>query len=279
MPLAHVVLILNSFIRPSAWGLDSDLRLVSDGARVFACYGNLRLESRFISLLDPATGEVSGHRAVLAASRLGVPGTVALTAGWECLSRLGSLVRTLHALNYLLRPVRGMLLLRADCRPGDGFAPEAGVAWEEILRPCGLVPERICLEIDAGGGLDPEALARVVGSQQARGYGVAADFSRTGIDLGLVREIRPDIVKLPPLSPAGGNPPRALIGILHELGARVSVEGLDTSFLRRRAVAARIDLLQLRRAFRRRTASGEAWPGLQGSRRRGPGGLTSFPGA
>lgn len=70
-------------------------------------------------------------------------------------------MRTLHALNYLTKPSRGNLLLKVHTRHVLSVPSDHGHAFEEILKPCGLFPEQITLEIEIDGGLIDPRLQRL----------------------------------------------------------------------------------------------------------------------
>ena len=127
-----------------------------------------------------------------------------------------------------------------------------GLALEEILRPCGLLPEQITLEIDIAGVEDLAHLIRAVASYRSRGYGIAiSHFGRRQIDFGILRELQPDIVKLDSLLVSSTRPLKPVIEALHELPAQVLIEGIDTAAMRKGASARNIDLLQAHAPLRR----------------------------
>lgn len=258
MPLTDLVRNLNSRSQPSISGLHSTTPFSAADGRVFVHYANLRLESRFLPFVETRTGKVCGHTAVL--STIGLsnrqplePGAIfALPTDDEEFVYLDRLIRTLHALNYLTHQVRGNLLLKVHPRHVASVPAEHGLAFEEILRPCGLVPEQITLEIDPLGIDDQEHLKRAVTNYQSRGYGIAiGGFGRSVIDFGLLQHLRPDIVKLDPLLLASGRPLHRLIDCLHVLSAQVMIDGVDTAALRKGAATAHIDLLQAHAPLRR----------------------------
>lgn len=226
MPLTEVILLLNASPCTRGEGMEADFRFVSAAGRVFASYGDLRLESRFVPLLDFRSGEVRGHEGVLAAARTGCPGAVAAgevfgrPAGDAGIVRLDRLVRTLHALNYLLQPQRGMLLV--GVHPGAAGALDWGFACDDLLAPCRLLPERLVLEIGGAGHR-----RRALRACRSRGYGLAVSLA----DRSRLRELRPDLVKVP--YPGAGDelPPHHLVGSPREL----VIQDTATGFPRRSA--------------------------------------------
>lgn len=150
MPLSDIILVLNSLDRSEdGWG--REFRYVSAGNRVFAYVGGLRLQSFFLPVRRAGSGEVLGHQALLdvddfdfLAERGSLPADGAEAA------ELDRRVCTLHALNYLLQPEQGILFLNAHPRTGADGGPV--FAFEDILRPCGLLPKRVVLDFDRSEG-------------------------------------------------------------------------------------------------------------------------------
>lgn len=277
MPLTDFVRYLNAQHPLPASGLRSTTPFVSEDGRVSVHFANLRLESAYAPIVDTATGEARGHAAELRAvglrtrQPLAADAVFVLPSDDEEFVYLDRLVRTLHALNYLTylnRHSRGKLLLKVHPRHVASVAADHGLAFEEILRACGLLPEQITLELEIGGiaesseageagGKEAAAhLVRAVANYKSRGYGIAVGrFGRRAEllerEFGLLREIRPDIVKLDPLLLGAEQPLPTLVERLHALGAPVMIEGLDTPQLRKGARASGIDLLQVHPPLRR----------------------------
>lgn len=257
MPLTDLVRNLNSRSRPSIIGLDSATFVATDQG-VFVHYANLRLESRFMPFVETASGRILGHAAELRTVGLGkgqelAPEAVfALPTDAEELVQLDRLVRTLHALNYLTHTKPGNLLLKVHPKHVASIPSDHGLAFEEILRPCGLVPAQITLEIETGGPEDRDHLKRAVANYKSRGYGIAlARFGDGTIDLDLVRDIRPHIVRLDAALLASGRPLHRIINALHDLGILVMAEGVDPYALQRGKAEIDLDLIQVRSLPRR----------------------------
>jgi len=268
MPLSDLVRNLNAPPRvapgqPVPSGLEEPF-VAADG-RVFLHYANLRLESLFQPVLDAASGRLHGHAATLQAFGLSrqvplLPEAVFVLPGTDAeFVYLDRIVRTLHALNYLTQPQRGNLLLQVHARHVLSVPARHGLAFEEILRPCGLFPEQITLEIDSEGIDDLAHLKRAVASYRSRGYGIALGrFGRSRIELGLLRDLQPDIVRLDRQLLAG--PPQRLSGLvdtLHRLPLHVLADGLGAAA----AQAIGIDLVQPPRGKRLLHADGR--PGVR----------------
>jgi len=249
MPLSDLIRTLNTpsgaFPKHySSSGLDQPF--VATGGRVFLHYANLRLESQFLPIVETATGKLHGHAASIEAFglsnrvRLAPEAVFVLPSDDEEFVYLDRLVRTLHALNYLTKVPRGNLLLKVHTRHLLSVPAHHGLAFEEILRPCGLFPEQITLEID-----DTDHLVRAIASYRSRGYGIAVShFGRSKLDFGLLGELEPDIVKLDLGLLSSSRPLDRIIDSLHKLPCQVMIEGKETLALRKTATAGQIDLLQ-----------------------------------
>jgi EAL domain-containing protein (putative c-di-GMP-specific phosphodiesterase class I) len=254
MPLTDLVRTLNApnGVFPKHYthnGLDQPF-VAADG-RVFLHYAGIRLESHFLPIVETASGKLDGHAAVLQAFGLsnGIPllpeAVFVIPTDDAEFVYLDRLVRTLHALNYLTRPTRGNLLLKVHTRHVLSVPADHGLAFEEILRPCGIFPDQITLEIDSDSVADDQRLIAAADSYRSRGYGISAGrFGRSRINFDLLRQLRPDIVKLDPTLLASSRPLGRIIDNLHRLPAKVLVEGRDTASLRRAGLAGDIDLLQ-----------------------------------
>jgi len=237
-------------------GLDQPF-VATDG-RVFLHYANIRIESQFLPIVETTSGRVHGHSASIQAFGLSnnqplMPDAIFVlpTDNVEFIY-LDRLLRTLHALNYLTNPIRGNLLLKVHPRHVQSVSADHGLAFEEILRPCGLFPEQITLEIDADRIEDTQHLIRAVANYRSRGYGIAiSHFGRSKLDFSLLRELCPDIVKLDQFLLSSSRPLKRIIDNLHALPSRVMVEGIQTSAIRQGAKATQIDLLQAHAPLRR----------------------------
>jgi EAL domain-containing protein (putative c-di-GMP-specific phosphodiesterase class I) len=254
MPLSDLINTLNTPFRnlPQRYartGLDQPF--VAIDGRVFLHYANIRLESIFLPVVNTCNGKLDGHAASIRAfglsNRLPIaPEAVfVLPSDDEEFVYLDRLVRTLHALNYLTNPIRGNLLLDVHARHVLSVPTDHGLAFEEILRSCGLFPEQITLKIDPNGIEDAPHLIHAIASYRSRGYGIAIDrFGRHRPDFDLLRQLRPDIVKLDSRLLASTRPLEGIIDSLHKLPARVLIQGKDSQVLQKLGAVRKIDLLQ-----------------------------------
>lgn len=261
MPLSDLIRTLNanSSTVPGSYahtGLDQPFVAVDN--RIFLHYANIRLESQFVPIVETRSGKMHGHAAALQAFGLSSRQPISPAAIFVLPTDdaefvyLDRLVRTLHALNYLTRPTRGNLLLQVHARHVMSVPANHGLAFEEILRPCGLFPEQVTLEIDVAGIEDTAHLIKAVASYRSRGYGIAISrFGRRPVDIDLLRELRPDIVRLDPLLLSLTRRLAGIIDALHKMPARIMIESIDTANPGNLEFAEYIDLLQVRPPLRR----------------------------
>lgn len=261
MPLTDFIRYLSTQASVSAAGARATMPFVSEDGRVFVHFAGLRLESHFVSIVAAATGDLRGHAAQLTAfglarrTRVDAEAVFVLPGDDAEFIYLDRLVRTLHALNYLTfldRHARGALLLRVHPRHVAAVPGDHGLAFEELLRGCGLLPPQITLEIECPAAGAGAHLCAALANYRARGYGLALRGAGGAIpDLALVRAARPDIVKFD----AATLPPAAdlhdALQTLRGLGVQSLIEGLATASFRRDALAAGFDLVQARVPARR----------------------------
>jgi len=268
MPLTDLVRHLNAQSNDLPAGrLAPDPFFISNG-KVFVHFANLRLESVFLPITRTVSGEGFGHAAALRTCGLASGNPVSANAVFVLPADdaefvfVDRLVRTLHALNYLTRRLHGNLLLKVHRRHVMSVPVDHGLAFEEILRPCGLLPEQITLELDGDGVEEREHFIQAAGNYRRRGYGIALSrFGRSTIDFSLLREIQPDVVKLDPLLLASSRPLERLIAQIHALGARILIEGSNPSQMRSFGKAAHIDLIQPQQPVERRPRVSARSPG------------------
>ena len=255
MPLTELVNTLNSpHVRKTlSIFRHSELEhpFVAADGRAFIHYAGIRLESKFLPIVNTVSGAFYGHASTIQAFGLAnkvpiLPEAIFVLPSDDAeFVHLDRLVRTLHAINYLTRPARGNLLLRVHPRHVLSVPANHGLAFEEILRPCGLFPDQITLEIDTDAVENSAHFAYAIASYRSRGYNIAvSNFGRTQLDFGFLREIQPDIVKLSPMLLASSRPLGRIIDNIHKLQALVLIEGIDTGKLRRATADLDIDLLQ-----------------------------------
>ena len=192
MPLTDLVQHLNHQHNSLPAGrFTARFRSSGDG-QVFVHFANLALESVFLPITAMPSHRIHGHAAALRVYGLTTGNPVSADAVFvlpvddQEFVYVDRLVRTLHALSYLARPLRGTLLLKVNRRHVMSVPTDHGLAFEEILRSCGLTPQQITLELDADGLADVDHFARAVTAYRQRGYGIAlSGFGRSSIERSL----------------------------------------------------------------------------------------------
>jgi len=222
-------------------------------------YGQLHLHSAFQPLLDAATLAPRAYEALLRA-RLDDGREVPPAQAFELPKQpdgivfLDRLVRTVHAFNFAVQAdggdvlylnVHGRHLLNVE-------GGTHGRAFETLLAHCGLAPEQVVLEILESDIADEARLIEAVAAYQAHGYRIAIDdFGCRHSNFDRLWKLSPDIVKLDrELMVQSTINPRArtilpkLIAIMHDLGALVVCEGIETPAQHAMAVEAGADMVQ-----------------------------------
>jgi EAL domain-containing protein (putative c-di-GMP-specific phosphodiesterase class I) len=220
--------------------------------------GNV-LGSLFQPVVERVSGQVIGHEAhlqVLAGELAGGPsqGVFLEASDDHELVYLDRLVRTLHALNFLLEREQrgGFLALNIHPQLLRVVREHHGHVFESILARCGLTPERIVLEVSDDGFDGLSRLRSVIAAYQERGYRVAIDnFGRHTACLDRLEALSPDIVKLDrSLIGHAGHLSLAkrvmteLSGEIRRLGASVVCQCIENPLQLQVAQDANVDFLQ-----------------------------------
>ncbi|MDR2787580.1 MAG: hypothetical protein LBD06_04320 [Candidatus Accumulibacter sp.] len=226
----------------------------SESGRVLVRYRHLCLESEFLPIVE-TSGGVRGHAARLLATvenvcrRVDESTVFALPENSEEFVFVDRLTRTLHTLNYLTyldRGSRGLLLLKVHPRHVASVTRNHGLAFEEILCACGLLPNEITLELGAREGDDPKRFLRAIADYKLRGYGIAlAGGGWHPPSLDRVREAGPTIVSLAyPRSAERAKLAtiRRYVDALHSMKVSALVRGEDHPLPRPKILEAGFDL-------------------------------------
>lgn len=228
------------------------------GPGVTGLFGAMRLHSAFQPLLDAATLRPVAHEALLRArladgSAVSPPQAFAVPKTAEEIVFMDRLCRTVHAYNFAAQAGDDdVLYLNVDGRHLLNVGGGHGRTFETLLSHCGLAPERIVLEILESDIADEQRLIDAVAAYQACGYRIAIDdFGCRHSNFDRLWKLTPDIVKLDrALILQSATNPRArtilpkLIDILHDLGALVVCEGIETADQHALVVDAGTDLVQ-----------------------------------
>ena len=251
MPLSDFVRYINAQHSAFFAGADASPPFVAEGRSVVARFSGLQLESGFRAVVSTLTGETHGHAARLSikqiddGTKLKPESLFTRPCASEEFITLDRLVRTLHALNYLHYPSRsaaGTLLLKVHPRHIASVAKDHGLAFEGILRSCGLQPAQIVLAFDTARESEKSHFFRAVGSYRRRGYGIA--INRPGpesLDDGLIEATTPEIVIL--RSPEEAR--HLDLDRVRRSGALVMASGPDDARQKNTAAHAGIDLWQV----------------------------------
>ncbi|MDR1889583.1 MAG: EAL domain-containing protein [Zoogloeaceae bacterium] len=255
MPLTDLVRHLNTYQHRIQRQLharsDAPVPFAVARGKVLAHFGHLQLASRFLPIVETASGQAHGHAASLQAfdlnrqTPLEPQAVFDLPASNDEFVELDRLVRTLHALNYLTYPVRGNLLLKVHPRHILSVPADHGLAFEEILRDCCLMPKQITLELEIDGIDATDHLQLAVANYKARGYHIAIHrFGRLNLNFALLERLRPEIVRLDTRLLENPETLTRTTRRLQSLGAKTLIEGIGIRALCQGAHDSGIDLLQ-----------------------------------
>ena len=234
----------------------SDLRFDDLGA--FGSYCGLRLYSVFQAVFSAATLTPVGHEALLRArdkQLCAIPPAEAfkLAVTPDEAIYFDRLCRMVHALNFSSQGgAVGDLYLNVSGRHLLSIGSGHGQTFETLLTHCGLKPTQIVLEVLESGVDDLPHLQVAVEGYRSRGFRVAIDdFGCQHANFDRLWRLTPDIVKLDrSLIVQATEDRRArcilpkLVEIIHDLGAQVVVEGIETARQHALAIDAGSDLLQ-----------------------------------
>lgn len=157
----------------------------------------------------------------------------------NCLVDFDRLCRTLHLMNFVAYgPKDRVLFLNVHPELLIAVQQRHGEVFERILREQGRRPEDVVLEVLEAAIPEhrEQALVEAVANYRQRGYRVAIDdFGRHHANFDRLWRLSPDIVKLDRnLIELAESTPKVrrslpkLVDLLHELEARVVIEGIET---------------------------------------------------
>jgi EAL domain-containing protein (putative c-di-GMP-specific phosphodiesterase class I) len=234
----------------------SSLQLDNDG--VSANFGEVRLTSAFQPILNAHTLDVVAFEALLRAhtedgQMLSPEHVFRLPPHADGLSFLDRLCRTMHAANFSTQAqARELLYINIHGRHLTNISEGHGQTFTALLEYCDLSPSRVVLEILESDIADEQKLTEAVASYQACGYRIAIDdFGCRHSNFDRLWKMSPEIVKLDrSLITQSFSNSRAriilpkLVELLHDLGAKVVCEGVETEDQHRLAVDVGSDLVQ-----------------------------------
>ena len=244
-----------------AWNEQRDQptnNLLFDDHGAFGCYRGLRLYSVFQAVFASDTLAPVAHEALLRARNernqaISVDQAFALAETPDEAIYFDRLCRMLHALNFSGQcGAIGDLFLNVSGRHLLSVGVGHGRTFEILLKYCGLKPTQIVLEVLESGVDDLARLQAAVDNYRSRGFRVAIDdFGCQHSNFDRLWRLTPDIVKLDrSLIVQATENDRArrmlpkLVDIIHELGASVVIEGIETAEQHALAVDCGTDLVQ-----------------------------------
>lgn len=222
-------------------------------------YRGLSLYSVFQPLLNATTQRTHCHEALLrvrdaSGASLSPEAAFALPRTTDEAIHFDRLCRVVHALNFVRQaPSDSDLFVNVSGRHLLGVSNHGhGAIFERLLAMCGLQPRRVILEILESQVDDISHLNDAVAAYRARGYRVAIDdFGSEHSNFDRLWRLTPDIVKLDrSLIVQSSVNERArrilpkIVDIIHELGALVVCEGVETAEQHHLAIDAGADLVQ-----------------------------------
>lgn len=215
------------------------------GSRVVGQFEDWHFRSVYQPIVPLDRGQVESY-AVEALARVkshnGTPLPPAILFAAETSPRrtvfLDRLLRCLHLLNFqrqapasilkLFLNVNAQHLVNVDERHGQFFA--------EVLEILGFPPARVCLEVVEDAVSDPLRLLEAVNRYRELGFSIALDdFGQGASNLERVWLLQPDYVKLDKklmcqalMHPALHDKLGRVVDILHQHGAKVVGEGIES---------------------------------------------------
>ena len=214
------------------------------------------LRSRFQPIYSVRRASCVGHEALARAADpigryLPTESVFGVVAGARRVF-LDRICRALHLRNFAtIDPGQGTLFVnvRPEAAVSDSRCPRE---YEGLIRYYGLVPKRVCMEIVESHCEDEGLLREAVAAYRALGTSIAIDDFGTGrSNFDRIVALRPDVVKLDrSMLVEAMNRSRAagalspMIRLLHEAGAQVAIEGIESPEEALVAIDAGADMLQ-----------------------------------
>jgi EAL domain-containing protein (putative c-di-GMP-specific phosphodiesterase class I) len=240
----------------STIGLRSPIKKNQDGYA--ASFLGLRLQSQFQSIIQVSDRQVLGHEALLrptgADNEAVPPMAVFHLAEYDNkVVHLDRVSRTIHLVNYIHSQPKddSWLFLNVNPRLLTGIS-DHGKTFAKVLNHYEFPANQIVIEIVEHEIANQSLLLQVVQNFRANGYRIAIDdFGVQSSNFDRVWRLSPDIVKLDGglCREMGYNRKTQavlakLVSILHDLGAKVVMEGIETPEQLAIGIDAGADLVQ-----------------------------------
>lgn len=232
--------------------------LFGDGS-AFGQYNDLKLNSAFQPLLNAATLDIVAHEALLRVTdrsehHIAPDVLFKSIAGNDEIVALDRFCRVIHSMNFFAQAKSDLgLFLNINGRHLLGVEKgNHGAAFETLLSYCRLEASQVVLEILESEVDDLENVQLAIEAYKNKGFRIAIDdFGCRHSNFDRLWMLTPDIVKLDRslIVQADHNPRAAkmlpsLVHLIHELGAQVVCEGIETQAQHARAIDSGVDLLQ-----------------------------------
>lgn len=233
--------------------------LTVDEGQVCGHYNSLSLSTVFQPLFSAKDMRPLAHEALLRVKdgwdqSISPPEAFSQLNGPSDVVRFDRLCRVVHVLNFMRSAGHGgdlWLNISADHLLSVNKG-EHGRVFETLLQYCELAPSRIVLEILESRIENLALLQGAVDAYRERGYRVAIDdFGSRHSNFDRLWSLTPDVVKLDKTlihqaisNPRAGKILPRLVDIIHDLGASVVCEGIETEEQLHLARASGADLVQ-----------------------------------
>lgn len=231
--------------------------LFSGESHVEARFQDYRVQSAYQPIFSFAHGRPVGFeglaRARNAAGNPASPGELfGAATSTEITVFLDRLLRTLHLANFSHPAYEGAWIFLNISPEAVVNGRASGPFFKELLQAFGMPPQRVVVEITENETPDERVLEEATRYYRDIGCLVAIDdFGAGHSNFNRIWRLKPDIIKLDrsmiyqaALDPAARRGLVGIAGLLHEIGALVLAEGIETEEEARVVVQAEVDLLQ-----------------------------------
>lgn len=230
-----------------------------------AHFAHLQLHSQFQALVDPHTLRPQAYEALLRPKLRNMDNgwhgsaTLSPSDAFAAVKRpqeaiyLDRLCRVLHAMNFSRQqPGQALLFLNVSAQHLQAVAQHHGRTFAHLLQDCGLPSQQVVLEILEAEVPQLAHLQRAVEGWRENGLRIALDdFGAQHSNFDRLWQLTPDVVKLDrELVRQSVSNPRAatilpkLVEMVHDLGALVVCEGVETQEQHALCLDAGADLVQ-----------------------------------
>lgn len=219
---------------PLTWKPGLSLRRHPDG-RVLGRFLSAHLTSLFQPIVEVSSDRVVGSEAFVRChngDEIGLSpwNLFSLVADDDTLVGLDRLCRTLHVLNHPEPPESDALLfLNVHGRLLPAVAEDHGHAFRRVLIALDRPSANIVIETPATACADPKRLAFVLSNYRLNGFKVAANVSSTRELEIVLREVRPNFVKIDSRTFAKDEDARSFISLAASEGVRTIFTRVEQS--------------------------------------------------